>query len=99
MCVQFKGRTLRVNRAMGDMPSWQKGPTRAAPQGGAALSGGENFNEHPKVQDSQEQRPRWNIPSDSFDALFSWMATVVTRLCWCAILSYPDSIGFRGVGE
>jgi len=49
MRVQFKGRTLRVNRAMGDMPSWQRGPTRAAPQGGAALGGGDALHEHPKV--------------------------------------------------
>lgn len=49
MRVHFKGRTLRVNRAMGDMPSWQRGPTRAAPQGGAALGGGDALHEHPKV--------------------------------------------------
>jgi len=50
--LSLDGHTLRVNRARGDMPSWQQGPTRGAPQGGTGGHAGSapKHEEHPKVR-------------------------------------------------
>ena len=51
--LSLDGHTLRVNRARGDMPSWQQGPTRSAPHGGTGGHAGSagKMEEHPKVSD------------------------------------------------
>ena len=49
--MDIGGHRLRVNRARGELPKWQQGPTHSAPRGG--LGAGRSltmpFEEHPKV--------------------------------------------------
>lgn len=99
--VQFQGRLLRVNRAKGDMPSWQRGPTRAAPAGGAALSEHPTVNPvlalNPKPSASTPRRalppvfwPRATSIADAALALGEHVPGVLSRHVKCQALGMPE---------